>query len=89
MALRPIGELVLKGKAEAVAVFEPLDPKRAAAPATAAYREAFEKLAQNDPYTLETFEKLVEADPDDSLAAFHLSRLRAGERGTRIELTQQ
>ena len=89
VALRPIGELVLKGKAEAVAVFEPLDPKRAAAPATAAYREAFEKLAQNDPYTLETFEKLVEADPDDSLAAFHLSRLRAGERGTRIELTQK
>ena len=86
VALRPIGELVLKGKTEAVAVFEPLDPERAAAQATSAYRQAFEKLALDDPYTNETFEKLVEAYPEDGVAAFHLARLRAGERGTRIEL---
>ena len=67
-------------------MFEPLDPERAAAQATSAYRQAFEKLALDDPYTNETFEKLVEAYPEDGVAAFHLARLRAGERGTRIEL---
>ncbi len=89
VAMRPIGDLVLKGKTGAVAVFEPLSPDRAAAVATSAYREAFEKLALNDPYTNETFEKLVEAYPEDGVAAFHLARLRAGERGTRIEMAQK
>ena len=89
MALRPIGELVLKGKTEAVEVFEPLGPERASADGTSAYRKAYEKLALNDPYTNETFERLVEAYPEDGVAAFHLARLRAGEHGTRIELAQK
>jgi len=89
MAVRPIRELVLKGKTEAVAVFEPLGPERAAAPATSAYREAFEKLTLNDPYVKGAFEKLVVTYPEDGVAAFHLDRLKSGERGTRIEMTQK
>ena len=81
LALRPVGELVLKGKSEAVAVFEPLGPERAVARATSAYREAFEKLALNDPYTSETFEKLVEDYPEDGVAAFqHADRIGAEMR---------
>jgi adenylate cyclase len=85
VALRPIGDLVIRGKTEAVRVFEPLSPARAVMPAVLAYRAAFEKLTFDDPTATEAFEKLVAAHPDDALAAFHRTRLIAGERGTLLK----
>jgi len=85
VALRPIGDLVIRGKTEAVRVFEPLSPARAVMPAVSAYRAAFEKLTFDDPTATEAFEKLVAAHPDDTLAAFHRTRLIAGERGTLLK----
>jgi adenylate cyclase len=86
---RPIGALILKGKTEAVEAFEPLTDEEAGSPATAAYLAAFERLRGEDPAAEEAFAALLEADPDDGLAAFHLDRLRRGERGATILLQKK
>ncbi|MGY2052237.1 adenylate/guanylate cyclase domain-containing protein [Methylobacterium sp. JK268] len=83
---RPIGDLVLRGKAEALRAFEPLTEAAFADPGTARYREAFEKLAAGDPGALPAFASLVGLNADDHLASFHLRRLLNGGAGTRIDL---
>lgn len=86
---RPIGALMLKGKTEPVEAFEPLAGVQADAPATAAYLAAFELLRAEDPAAEAAFAALLEADPEDGLAAFHLDRLRRGERGATILLKRK
>ncbi|GJD53746.1 Regulator of RpoS [Methylobacterium crusticola] len=83
---RPIGDLVLRGKAEALRAFEPLSPAVYADPGTTRYGEAFDKLAAGDPAAMPAFASLVGLRADDHLASFHLRRLLNGESGTRIDL---
>ncbi|MCP5373041.1 MAG: adenylate/guanylate cyclase domain-containing protein [Hyphomicrobiales bacterium] len=83
---RPVGDLVLKGKTEAVAAFEPLTPERLATGAVRDYITAFGRMRDGDPGAEAAFADLVARHPDDPLAAFHLARLRAGETGTTIVL---
>lgn len=86
---RPIGDLVLKGKSEAVSVFEALSPERAAAGTIASYIAAYELLRIEDTGALSAFERLVENDSADGLAAYHLARLQNRERGTRITMEEK
>nr|WP_043702390.1 adenylate/guanylate cyclase domain-containing protein [Methylobacterium sp. 4-46] len=83
---RPIGDLVLRGRTEALRTFEPLSEAAFADPGTARYGEAFEKLAAGDPGALPAFASLVGLNADDHLASFHLRRLLNGVSGTRIDL---
>src|SRR4249919_1713993 len=46
---RPVGDLVLRGKSEALRAFEPLDEKRFKDPKMKSYLEAFGKLEKGDP----------------------------------------
>ena len=46
---RPVGDLVLRGKTEALRAFEPLRPEQYDSPATKSYLDAFAKLEANDP----------------------------------------
>ena len=89
MHFRPVGSLVLKGKTEGVAAFEPLSEEAAAAPATAAYLEAYRLMEQEDQAAAAAFAKLAEANPQDGLAAFHARRLAAGEVGTTIVMGEK
>ena len=82
---RPIGDLVLRGRGEALAAFEPLDAS-ADGPALAAYTDAFAKLRAGDPMAMPSFAALVGSNPGDALVNFHLKRLLNGGSGTRIEL---
>lgn len=84
---RPVGSLVLKGKALGVEVFEPLGDERYASPATQAYVEAYKLLANGDPIAAQAFAALVGAYGEDPLATFHLKRLLAGDRGADIVLS--
>src|SRR5262249_31522751 len=52
---RPIGDLVLRGKTEALQAFEPLTPEQAHDPATASYLDAFAKLKARDPGAIAAF----------------------------------
>jgi adenylate cyclase len=89
VAFRPIGALVLKGKTEAVAVFEPLIPEDAASPETALYREAFELMRREKPEARDAFARLAERRPDDPLARLHAQRLAAGEVGATLILKEK
>ena len=84
MRFRPVGVLVLKGKSKGVEAFEPLSPEAAASPATAAYLKAFESMRSGDPGAGAVFAGLLKDHPDDRLAAFHATRLAAGEVGATV-----
>ena len=83
---RPIGDLMLRGRSDALRAFEPLGAEAHESAAAAAYRDAFAKLAAADPAAMPAFAALVGADPGDALVGFHLKRLLNGGRGARIEL---
>ena len=81
---RPVGDLVLRGRTEALRAFEPLHREQSEGPATQSYRDAFAKLETNDPAALAAFAAHVGKNADDQLASFHLKRLLNGATGTRI-----
>jgi len=83
--LRPVGDLVLRGRSGELRAYEPLpemvDPAHAEA-----YAAAFALLASRDPGAMPAFAGLVGRFPGDALAHFHLRRLLNGQTGARIEL---
>jgi len=83
---RPIGDLVLRGKAEALRAFEPLRAEQYDDPATKAYLDAFAKLEAGDAGAIAAFASHVGKQTQDQLASFHLKRLLNGATGTRIAM---
>ena len=81
---RPVGDLALRGKSEALRAFEPLRVEQYDNPATKSYIEAFAKLEAGDPGATAAFAAHLGKCPEDQLASFHLKRLLNGEVGTRI-----
>ncbi len=86
--MRPVGTLMLKGKTKGVQAYEPITGATANATADQ-YRAAFEGLSAASPEALPAFEALADSAPDDPLTAFHLHRLRAGETGATVTLTDK
>jgi len=74
--VRPIGQVVLKGKTQPLAVFEPLDPHH---PGDPDYAAAFELMRQQAPQALQAFTDLAAKRANDPLVAMHLARLRGGQ----------
>lgn len=74
--LRPIADVVVKGKTQPMAIFEPIDPEKVGSSQVQAYRDAYALLASEDPAALEAFKAIVEADPKDGCARFHYKRLQ-------------
>ena len=96
--VRPVGKLVLKGKSQALQVYEPVTPERAAHYAPLAeYRAAYELMAQEstegDTETpspaLAVFSALAEQFPDDPLPKLHRDRLLAGSHGDLIVMSEK
>jgi len=83
---RPVGDLMLRGRSEALRAFEPLRPEQYDSAATKSYLEAFAKLEANDPAAVAAFAAYLGKEPGDQLASFHLKRLLNGATGTRIVL---
>lgn len=77
--VRPVGELVLKGKTEALQVYEPITH----APDTA-YENAYQLMQKNHTAAKTAFTTLAEQRPDDPLVKLHRQRLEAGEIGSKI-----
>lgn len=86
---RPAATLLLKGKTQPVRVFEPLPEEAAGSPKLRAWIEAFRLLEARDPAAEAAFAVIAAANPDDPLARLHLRRLRAGETGTLLTLTEK
>ena len=83
---RPVGDLILRGRSEALRAYEPLKPEVFAAEATCRYSEAFAKLEAGDRGAMPAFAALVGMHSDDPLAGFHLKRLLNGGKGIRVEM---
>jgi adenylate cyclase len=81
---RPVGDLLLRGKTEAMRAFEPLQIEEYESSATKSYLAAFSKLQGDDPGAITAFAAHVGKQADDQLASFHLKRLLNGATGTRI-----
>lgn len=83
---RPIGDVILKGKEEAVTCYEPIHPSDEKSHYLGQYREAFELLDNNPQEAAAIFHSLSQQYRGDGLTSFHLSRIEAGQRGVRIHL---
>jgi adenylate cyclase len=83
---RPVGDLMLRGRTEAMRTFEPLAAEQYEDPATESYLQAFAKLEAGDPGAIAAFAAHVGKRADDHLASFHLKRLLNGATGTRIAM---
>jgi len=83
---RPVGDLVLRGRTEAMHAFEPLRREQFDEAATTSYLEAFAKLEAGDSTATMAFAAHVGKVADDQLASFHLKRLLNGATGTRIAM---
>jgi len=88
IAFRPLGIITLKGKTTAHTVFEALQ-----APVDAEYisryEQAYASLEQRSPKALQLFAGLHDERPLDPCVAMHLERLRGGEIGADIAMTEK
>lgn len=78
LARRPIGRVVLKGKTEPIAVYQPLERAEAESAFMVAYCAAYDAMAAGEEGALEAFATLVAERPDDGPSSLHLERLAMG-----------
>ena len=89
-AVRPVGLVVLKGRHQALAVFEPLDAGEDDRRAPLAdYLTAYAALAEAPTTALARFAVLHRMAPEDGLVAMHYRRLQAGGEGEGIVLGEK
>lgn len=82
--MRTIGDVWLKGKAVPIRLYEPC-----ASTADQDYDAAYALLASEHEQAVEAFERLHSERPDDALVHYQLQRLRAGQCGERILMTEK
>ncbi len=75
---RPIGDVVLKGKTEAVTLYNPVTDEFAASPAYTDYMDTYALLKGEDPNSSDAVRALKKKYPDDPLIDFHLERVESG-----------
>lgn len=75
---RPIGDVVLKGKTEAVTLYNPVTDEFAASQAYRDYMDTYALLKSEDPKGADAVRALKHTYPDDPLIDFHLYRVESG-----------
>jgi len=83
---RPVGNVLLRGRSEALPAHEPLTAERHGDPLTDDYRAAYAKAEACDAAALSAFAALLGRDSGDGLVSFHLKRLLAGATGVTVAL---
>ena len=86
---RPVGDIVLVGKDEAIVSFQPLEEKEIGSKRVEAYNKAYELIREESPRAIDAFKNFTSKYPDDILGKYHLQRLERGETGTRIIMTSK
>ena len=86
---RPVGNLVLKGKSEKTEAYEPLNEAELQSPEIEAYLEAYGLMASADPNAEAAFAKAAADFPTDPLIKFHYQRLKNGESGNTIVISEK
>jgi len=80
--MRPIGDLLLKGKARPVTALTPLSAHERASDLARDYERVYRAMQRLQPNARALLETYAARFPDDPLMRFHRERLRAGEQGT-------
>lgn len=83
LRFRPIGDIVLKGKLQAVTLYAPV-PDNADPVLIADYSAAFELLRAEDAAAVERLRDLGRRYPDDPIIAFHLGRIAGGHLSAQV-----
>ena len=86
---RPIASVILKGKTAAVDVWEPLRDGAERPDFLARYGEAFAKLQAGAPEALELFSALNAENENDPCVSLHVKRLRSGDHGAVLMMTEK
>lgn len=86
--VRPVGQIVLKGKTKPLVVYEVLEKDDKTISADD-YIAAYELIETKPTEAIKAFRKLAKLFPKDPLITFHLSRLMNNERGILITMTQK
>ncbi len=89
VAFRPLGIIILKGKTVAHTVFEPIQGYLADVEYIRRYEQAYSCLEQRSPAAMALFAALHDEQPLDPCVAMHLERLRSGETGADIAMTEK
>nr|WP_254621617.1 adenylate/guanylate cyclase domain-containing protein [Stutzerimonas stutzeri] len=82
--MRTIGDVWLKGKAVPIRLYEPC-----AGTCDKDYDAAYALLASEHEQAVQAFERLHAERPDDALVHYQLQRLKTGQRGERILMTEK
>jgi adenylate cyclase len=86
---RPAGLLMLAGKSQSLAAFEPLSKERSLSDSMDAYRAAYEQLASGDTSARQSFAALVAELPDDPLILLHLQRALGGAMDAIVDISSK
>jgi class 3 adenylate cyclase/CHASE2 domain-containing sensor protein len=86
---RPVGPVILKGKQQALDIWEPLHDGDARNARVKRYCEAFERMKEEPSVALELFSALKLEDPTDPCVRLQVERLRSGQHGMPIVLTEK
>jgi len=89
IAFRPIASVVLKGKTEALDLWEPLHEADARLEFLAAYGAAYDRLKQEAPDAATLFSDLSARYPDDPCIRLHAGRLKDGAAGVTMVMTEK
>lgn len=89
IARRPIGRIVLKGKTEPIAVFQPLDAREADSDFIRRYRAAYDRMAAGDGDAAAEFAALAAAYPDDGPTELHRDRLAKGGQSDLVVMSDK
>jgi len=84
--IRPLGSFFLKGKAQALDVYQLLPPGSDQDPDVIRYRKAYAALARGDAAAEAEFAALATTHPEDGAIGFHLSRARAGTLSVSVHM---
>lgn len=85
----PVGEVVLKGKEKAVALYQPIHNSGLERGLLDDYNAAYLGLASNAPDSDQAFERLRIKYPQHPLIEFYWKRIRSGNRSTRIVMDEK
>lgn len=83
---RPMGRVMVKGKQQALSVFNPLLADSELDALVEEYTEAYARLTAGDPQAAHRFARLRSRYPNDPLVDFYWRRVQTGELTTRVKM---
>jgi adenylate cyclase len=89
IAFRPVASAVLKGKTEAMELWEPLQDGQHRPDFLDAYRTAYDRLKMEQEGAGALFDALLAVKPDDPCIKLHIGRLGQGASGVKIVMTEK